>query len=464
MLEELLRLENVSSEEHGNLLFHNLNLSIFKNTKIGIANILENECSALAKLLSGLSGFSQGQIIFHGKKYEKENYASYAQHSLLKISHISKKAQLVPTMSITENLFSIRRHAFTSLFNKHAATIRTQQILKQYQISLNPDTKISHLSYSQQHLIQIIKAVDTGAEIIILDNIALSYTPTEKELLFGILSKINHCGIIYMSSSIDPFFHSMDQVIAMKKGRIIRPIFSSDYSNELLTSLLIGHNSASPLIPPEKTTLPDQDTILEISYLAGNSHYKIELKRHEILGIIDLNGSLYHAMNQLEFYPGNYSLTISGKKITSYQQAAKHGCYFLTENHIQSGLFNSLSFKENLTILCASKTTHFGIIVDHLDEHLASTYEAFFKKEELPLSKWGAIKFILFRYLAIRPKIVVLGINSTDILPSAQEEFYEIIRLYRKHGIALLMVHVDYTDQTSLCQRLITIQNSQTLL
>lgn len=463
MLEELLRLENVSSEDHGNRLFHNLNLSIFKNSKIGIANILENECSALAKLLSGLSGFSHGQIIFHGKNYSPNDYASYAQHSLLKISYISQKAQLVPAMSIAENLFSIRKHAFTSLFNKRAAIIRTQQLLNQYQIPLDPNTRISQLSYSQQHLIQIIKALDTGAEIIILDNIAISYTPTEKELLFSTLAKINNCAIVYFSSSVDSFFHSMELVIAMKKGHIIRPIFSSDYSANLLTSLLIGQNNSTPFIPPEKNAVPVQNTILDITYSTKSEYYKIKLKKHEILGIIDLNGSLYHDLNQLDLYHSDYSLSISGKKILSYQQAARHKCYFLTENHIQNGLFSSLNFKENLTILCAPKTSYFGIIVNHLEEHLSSTYESFFKKEAPPLSKWGAIKFMLFRYLTIHPEIVILGINSTDILPAAQEEFYEIIQLFRKHGIALLMIYVDYTEQTFLCDRLVTIQNDQTI-
>lgn len=463
MLEELLRLENVSSEEQGNPLFHNLNLSIFKNSKIGIANILETECSSLAKLLAGQASISHGKILFHGKSYDKKTYGSYAQHSLLKISYISQKAQLVPTMSIMENLFSIRLHRLTSHFNKKAATIRTKQLLTQYQIPLQPETKVSQLSHFQQHLIQIIKALDIGAEIIILDNIAISYTPTEKDFLFSLISNIKNCAIVYMSSSIDTFFHSMDMVIAMKKGRIVRPIFPSDYSNKLLTSLLIGHNNTAHSIHQERTSLPAPKTILEISHSSDSADYMITLKKHEILGIIDLNGSLYHALNQLEAYQREYAIIVSGKKIISYQQAAKQGCYFLTENHIQNCLFDSLSFKENLTILCAPKTSTLGIISNHLDEHLASTYESYFKNEAPPLSKWGAIKFILFRYFAIRPKVVVLGINSTDILPAAQEEFYEIIHLFRKHGIAMLMIYVDYTEQTSLCDRLITIQNNQTL-
>lgn len=393
MPEELLRLENVSSEERGNQLFHNLNISIFKNVKIGIADLWENECSAFARLLAGLASFSQGRLIFHGQKYSAADYNAYAQHSLLKISYISKKAQLVPAMSIAENLFSIRIHSFTSLFNKQAALIRTRQLLQQYQIPLDPDARVSTLSYSQQHLIQIIKALNTGAEIIILDNITSNYTPTEKELLFSTLSKINNCSVVYINNSIDPYFASMDMVIAMKKGRVIRHIFSSDYSSELLTALLIGKN-------------------------------------------------------------------ISGKRITSYQQAAGQKCFFLTEEHIQNGLFPSLSLKENFTILCSGKTSYLGIIADHLEDHLIATYRSFFQQKSLPLSKWDSIKVMLFRYLTVHPEIVILGINSTDIFPAFQDEFYQIIQLFRKYGTAILMVYVDYAEQISLCDRIITLQKT----
>lgn len=459
MPEELLRLENVSSEERGNQLFHNLNISIFKNAKIGIADLWENECSAFAKMIAGLSSFSQGQFVFHGQKYSPSDYNTYARHSLLKISYISKKAQLVPAMSIAENLFSIRIHSLASLFNKQAAFIRTQQLLQQYHIPLAPDTKVSALSYSQQHLIQIIKALNTGAEIIILDNITSNYTPTEKEFLFSTLSKINNCSIVYINNSIDPFFASMDMVIAIKKGRVIRHIFSSDYSSELLTALLIGKNNTVSFMPREQSTYPAQKTILEIRFLSRQVSSKIELKQHEVLGIIDLNGSLYHALNQLKLYNNDCSLFISGKKITSYQQAAEHKCFFLTEEHIQNGLFPSLSLKENFTILCSSKTSYLGIIADHLEDHLISTYHSFFQQKNLPLSKWDIIKIMLFRYLTVRPEIVILGINSTDIFPAFQDEFYKIIQLFRKYGTAVLMVYVDYAEQISLCDRIITIQN-----
>lgn len=460
MPEELLRLENVSSEERGNQLFHNLNISIFKNVKIGIADLWENECSAFARLLAGLASFSQGRLIFHGQKYSAADYNAYAQHSLLKISYISKKAQLVPAMSIAENLFSIRIHSFTSLFNKQAALIRTRQLLQQYQIPLDPDARVSTLSYSQQHLIQIIKALNTGAEIIILDNITSNYTPTEKELLFSTLSKINNCSVVYINNSIDPYFESMDMVIAMKKGRVIRHIFSSDYSSELLTALLIGKNNTVSFSPREQNTCPAQKTVLEIRFPAGWASSKIELKQHEVLGIIDLNGSLYHALNQLELHNNDCSLLISGKRITSYQQAAGQKCFFLTEEHIQNGLFPSLSLKENFTILCSGKTSYLGIIADHLEDHLIATYRSFFQQKSLPLSKWDSIKVMLFRYLTVHPEIVILGINSTDIFPAFQDEFYQIIQLFRKYGTAILMVYVDYAEQISLCDRIITLQKT----
>lgn len=268
-------------------------------------------------------------------------------------------------MSIAENLFSIRIHSFTSLFNKQAALIRTRQLLQQYQIPLDPDARVSTLSYSQQHLIQIIKALNTGAEIIILDNITSNYTPTEKELLFSTLSKINNCSVVYINNSIDPYFASMDMVIAMKKGRVIRHIFSSDYSSELLTALLIGKNNTV-----------------------------------------------------------------------------------------------SFSLKENFTILCSGKTSYLGIIADHLEDHLIATYRSFFQQKSLPLSKWDSIKVMLFRYLTVHPEIVILGINSTDIFPAFQDEFYQIIQLFRKYGTAILMVYVDYAEQISLCDRIITLQKT----
>lgn len=460
MQQELLRFENVSVEESGRRLFHNLNLSIFKNNKLGIVNTQEGDCTALASIISGLSPITQGRIIFRGTIYSPQNYSAYSRHAMLKINYISKQAQLVPAMSITENLFALRTHSFISIFNKKAAGIRTKQLLETYGLPFSPDTKISRLSRSQQHLIQLLKALDTGAQILILDNMARNYTPTEKELLLSFLSKINHCAILYISNSLDTFFETMDAVVVMKKGQITHHIFPSFYSQELLASIAIGKNMTehSTLAPKNKTS--PQNIIMRIPPPGSRPLHMLTLKEHEVLGIIDLNGALYQALNQLELYCGSYPITCQGCRITSYEQAAECQSFFLTERHIQEGLFGSLDLQKNLTILSAKKTGYAGIISNRLEEHLQESYLPYFSDNTPPFSKWVAIKIMLFRYLSIRPQIVVLGINPSDIPPASQEEFYQIIGLFRKYGIALLMIYVDYTEHISLCDRLQIIENN----
>ncbi|MGI6069230.1 MAG: ATP-binding cassette domain-containing protein [Blautia sp.] len=458
MQQELLRFENVSAEDNGRHLFCNLNVSIFKNARLGIANTQESDCTALAGIISGLFPISHGRIIYHGQIYSPQNYNTYSKNAMLKINDIFKQTQLVPAMSITENLFALRSHSFISIFNKKAAGIRTQQLLDKYLLPFSPDAKIASLSRSQQHLIQILKALDTGAEILILDNITRNYTPTEKELLLDFLSRVEHCAILYISNTLDSFFETMDSVVVMKKGQIIHHIFPSFYSQELLTSIAVGKNTAEPSAIPLKSLHPAQDTVLKIG-LPG-SFSSLTLKRHEVLGIIDLNGSLYQALNQLELYSSSYPITCGKLPITSYRQAAKCQCYFLTERHIQEGLFPTLSFKKNLTILSAKKTSYAGILSDRLEDHLQQSYLPYFEKETPPFSKWGAIKTMLFRYLSVRPQIVILGINPSDIPPSSQEEFYQIIGLFRKHGVSLLMIYVDDTEYISLCDRLLLIESN----
>lgn len=458
MKQELLRLENITLTENGQTILNSVSLNIFRGSRLCMCGMQECGSSSAARILAGLLPISSGRIVYKGKCYGPADYTQFSKKCLLRVQYLSEQTALVPSMSIAENLFALRIHSLASVYSRHDAIVRTRQLLEEYGLSLNPELPVSGLVNSLQHLLQIIKAVNTGAELIILDDIARNYTPREKKRLFECLEQLGKCAVLYVSTSLDPCFSKMDQIIVMKKGRIAGHRFSSGYSASDLYTLITGKPETGSGMSHEISRPRSSLVLLELFHTGAKKPLAV-LHEGEFLEITDFGGALYHTLNHLEENRNSFTLQLKGMPIDTYAKAAGSSCYFVTESHIRAGLFPSLSFQENIAISGYPKISRAGVISGSLESFMYRSCENYFTSAPASRTKWDTVKALLFRCLAVRPSVLILGMNLADITPAGREELETILGQFLKAKTSVLLVSVGYNELAFMCDRRLILEH-----
>ena len=182
MKEHLLQIDNFRFEQQN--FQSSINLSIYKRELIAVCSPSFLDVDKLQenykrRLLKGTLFFKSQppQLLSKGKPL-KYFYT------------ISKYSHLISSLSISDNIFAIRRSSFPNLFYiPKYAKIAAEDLLKEFKLSISIHTPVSELTKAQQHLLLILKAYISSAKIIFLDDFVESYTYAEFHAL--------HCHFLY---------------------------------------------------------------------------------------------------------------------------------------------------------------------------------------------------------------------------------------------------------------------------
>ncbi|GAF09886.1 galactose/methyl galactoside ABC transport system [Paenibacillus pini JCM 16418] len=354
----------------------------------------------------------------------------------------------------------------------------TEELFRELDIDLKPNTIVGKLSVSKIQSIEIAKAVSFHSRVIVMDEPTSSLTKVEVEHLFRIIRDLKKRGvaIIYISHKMEEILQISDEVTIMRDGLKIGTWPASELTTDTMISKMVGRDLTHRF--PVKENVPG-DVILKVSELTSpiSKSFKdisFELRKGEILGIGGLVGAqrteLIEALFGLRDISSG-SIALNGKKvkIKSAEDAKKLGMALLTEERRVTGIFSVLAVHENASIANLGryrkgfflldgkrKKREADIMVDKLRTKTPST-----KTLIMNLSGGNQQKVLLARWLLTEPDILLLDEPTRGIDVGAKFEIYTIIKDLAKQGKSIIMISSEMPELLGMSDRIMVMSEGR---
>ena len=432
--------------------------------------------STLMKILSGVYDDYEGDVIYKGSKVRFKNPRE-AQNAGIAIIH--QELNLVPYLSITENLFLGRelKNAFGFL-DKKAMRLKAEVLLQKLKLSVPADTLIADLKVGQQQVVEIAKALLYDAEVIIMDEPTSAISESEVEILYGIIADLRkeNKAVVYISHKLNELFKIADNYIVLRDGKTIESGGMEGMTNDDIIHKMVGRNID---IIRNSNAVKEKNILLKVDNLclnkAGNSQNNIlnnicfELYKGEILGVFGLMGAGRTELMEtlLGLHPELTKATITlDKNIVKFgsaKDAIKAGLALVPEDRKKDGLILGLDIKTNISL--SSIDQHPSGLINHGAEltkahhyikalKIKTTSE---KQTVKNLSGGNQQKVVIAKCLATKPKVLMLDEPTRGIDINAKNEIYKLISELAASGLGIIMVSSELPEILAIADRILVM-------
>lgn len=420
--------------------------------------------STLMKILSGAYTSDSGKIIMEGKEIHKN---SPRISRSLGICMIYQELNLIPELSIADNIF-IGNEIKSGLFiNKKEQIKRSKDILEDMGIKINPRTLVKNLSIATRQMIEISKALSKNAKVLIFDEPTSSLTESEIRELFRIirLLKQKNVGMFYISHRLEELYEIGDRVSVMRDGTHILTDNIKSISIDKIIENIAGRKIEN-LYPRVKKV--SGDVLLKIEDLTGEkfSNVNIDVKSGEIVGLAGLVGSgrtetARAAFGIDKYISGNVYINNIKLPRRNPKKSVELGFCLLPEDRKLEGLALPLNIRENSVISSLKALNPFFIInklkekitvKEYMDKLYVTT--ATMNKLVKFLSGGTQQKIVIAKWLISKSKVFIFDEPTRGIDVGAKTGIYELMDFLVSEGAAVLMISSDLPEVLGMSDRI----------
>ena len=235
-----LKIESVSKSFPGVQALDNVSMKIASGKVHALMGENGAGKSTLIKILAGAYSKDSGDISFDENKLNIRNPNDSLNYG---IKVVYQEISLISEFSVAENIFLDNFPTNNlGIINWNKLYKDTEELFNRIGFDLNPKSKISDLSISQQQMVEIARAVFKNASLVIMDEPTSSLTPNEIDKLFTVIKNLkqNNIAILYVTHKIDEIFQIADEVTVLRDGQHISNKLISESSEETIIKDMVG--------------------------------------------------------------------------------------------------------------------------------------------------------------------------------------------------------------------------------
>lgn len=464
----LLEMNHVRKEFPGVIALQDVSLQL----RAGEVHALLGENGAgkstLIKVLGGIYTPNAGEIRINGKPVIIKSVQDAHDNG---ISVIHQELVLVPHMTVAENIFLGREpvKGHTVYFKKMNADVK--EILDSFELEIRPEEKVSSLSIAQQQMVEIIKALSFNAKILVMDEPTSSLSEKDVGFLFDTIRKLKSqgVGIIYISHRMSELKQITDQITVIRDGTYIGTRDTATVTNDELIAMMVGRQLTNYYIRDFGTP---REPVLEVKNVSDGKLLKnvsFTLLRGEILGFAGLVGAGRSELMKTIFglWPkATGDVLVNGKKaiIHDPEEAMALGLVLVPESRKLEAIYPEMSVMYNITLKTLNEFIK-GLFVD-TEKEQAITREQVdnmaiktpsYKQSVGNLSGGNQQKVIIGRWLAAKPKILIMDEPTKGVDVGAKAEIYAIMNDLVKQGVSIIMISSELPEVINMADRVIVM-------
>ena len=433
--------------------------------------------STLMNILYGIHTPTGGSVWIRDKKIETYD-PKYAIE--LGVGMVHQHFMLVPSFTVAQNIvLSKEPRKYKVFFDNAAAVRKTEELVKEYGLEVDPTAQLSQISVGLQQRVEILKTLYRGAELLILDEPTAVLTPQETDELFAVIRKLvkNGMTVIIITHKLYEVMAISDRVGVMRKGKLVGVCQTRDVNEQILSSMMVGRPVLYDKL--QKTGTPGEPRI-EVESLSVEDNrglpavrdLSLTVRAGEILGIAAIEGNgqseLIEAITGMR--PAQKgTVRVCGRDVTGQDpgEIREAGLAHIPEDRISTGVSEPATVAENLLVgkQRLPRFRKFGIHQNQTE--IRSYAEELYERYDIrgagidvtagELSGGNMQKVVIAREFSFDTPALIIAQPTRGVDVGAIEFIHSRIIEKRNNGAAVLLSSADLDEVFRLSDRIITL-------
>jgi len=464
----LLKLENIEKRFGGTRALRGVSFDL--NPGEVHALLGENGAgkSTLIKILSGAYRPDSGRILLEGNE---AGFGSPRQAQAAGIATIYQETSLYPDLSVLENLFMGHQPMRAGRIDWAEMNRRAEGLFERLGMELPLRARLGDLGKARAQLVEIAKALLQQARILILDEPTAALTTRDTERLMEVVRGLRAQGVamIYITHRLEEVFTIADRVSVLRDGEMVGSAKAGEFDSNWLISKMVGR-VAGQLFP--RNPRPRGKPLLEVRHLSQPGLLEdINLTVHEgeIVGLAGLVGSgrteVARAIFGLDSYASGEVLLQGQPLPRSPQGAIQQGVALLPEDRGRQGLILPFSLGKNMTLPLLRLG---GWLGGNLEDKVFAEFSQ--KLDIRPplaallassLSGGNQQKVVIAKWLATRPKVLILDEPTQGVDVGAKAEIHRLMDELVGQGLGILMISSELVEVLGMADRILVMHRGR---
>jgi simple sugar transport system ATP-binding protein len=434
--------------------------------------------STLVKVLTGVHPPDSGQFLLDGKPIAPR---SPVEAQAAGISTVYQEVNLVPFLSVAENIFLARQPKRLGRIDWKQIHARSAAALRRLDLHIDVARSLSSYSIAIQQMVAIARALDVEAKILILDEPTSSLDTAEVAQLFAVMRRLREqgLGIVFISHFLDQVYAISDRFTVLRNGKLVGEYEATNLPRLELIAKMIGKDIAAVeqmdhqhgAGPAPAGDAPPVLVAEKVSRRGALGPTDLSIHRGEVVGLAGLLGSGRTELARLLFGVDGAdggSMTVQGRpvKLRSPRGAIRRGLGFVPEDRKNQSIMPNLSIRENIVVALQGRRGWWRPLTRGRQRALADRYIRALgiatpdaEKPIAQLSGGNQQKAILARWLALEPKLMILDEPTRGIDVGAKAEIEKLIGELRRDGMAILFISSELEEVVRVSHRVAVMRD-----
>jgi ribose transport system ATP-binding protein len=427
--------------------------------------------STLIKLLAGAYRPDEGEISLEG---EPVLISSATEAQERGISTIHQEFNLVPQLSVAENIFLGRQPRRFGIVDRRKMRDEARKLLERMKVRVDSDALVSALGVAQRQMVEIAKALSLNARILIMDEPTASLSGQEVERLFEIVRglKEEEVAMIFISHHLEKVAEIGDRVTVLRDGKVVDQVPASTEPSELVR-MMVGR-SVEAQFPRRRPEIGE--ILLEVKNLSREGvleDVSFYVRAGEVVGLAGIVGAGRTELARAIFGAGPVDfgeVLVEGRRMEpgDPREAKRRGMGFVTEDRQGQGIVPPLSVAENLGLASLERYTSVGLVdrrgqreqagkmIENLNIRTPGP-----EQEIRYLSGGNQQKVVIGKWLLADSKVLIMDEPTRGIDVGAKVEIYELMNELTENGAGILMISSDLPEVLGMSDRILVMSGGR---
>lgn len=471
MKNEIVRIEDMSIGEYEPFALDDFRLNIYEGEIVCLLGLSGSGKTALYNYFLGTVPLLSGKVTFCGKVHKSGSKFN----GVLDVICLGQQSTLIPKLSVMENIFIIsNKKRPRGIINYKDIYHRAKILFSQFDITLDPRSKVSDLTKAQCHIIELLRAVENESKLVVIDDVFQSYGQLDISHLIQLILKMKNQGIsiLYECHQVDFMMTISDRFVVLRKGKNIRTFYKEDFDQILINQLLIGNELPEKI---ERTPTFSKEIVFEMKKIKSHSllnEISFKARKGEIIGFYDLENKANKEIMDIIIgenlnFEGIMILNKMRYSPQKIEEAIEKNVGFMPRDMVDVSLVNTMSFKDNLFLPVMKKTSRLKFLTDHnvlgfLEKEYIKELGISMKDKDKPVRNFDAYVYnsiLLTRWLLFKPSMLVCiePFGKADII--MKDIIFRILSDIAENGATVLISSPDISELNNICDSVITLNS-----
>ncbi len=393
------------------------------------------------------------------------------------IATIAQELALVPGLTVEQNVFLGAEPRRGGLLDRKALRRRYDELAEHVGFDLVPDSPVSSLRTADQQKVEILRALSSGASLIIMDEPTAALSREDTELLHDTIRLLVSGGrsVLLVSHFLSEVLELSDEVTILRDGRLVRTSAAADESEASLIDGMLGRSldSVFPGLPPA----PAESASIVLSavgvHAPGVRGVDITVRAGEIVGLAGLVGAgrselVMALVGASRVRSGEVTIDGEPVDVRAPSEAMRSGIALVPESRKEQGVVPLRSVEENATLASLATFSRAGF-VDRRQERAAAgaVLESTRVRAASPRAPMSSLsggnqqKVLFARALLCGPRLLIADEPTRGVDVGSRRAIYDLLVEQARAGLAVLVVSSDIEEVIGLSHRVLVMRGGR---